>query len=62
MAHLIVLLDFVLHGFDGDFLQRAGREMVLEQRFHVGKRDVGVSKRGHLRNDLRYGAFELAYV
>ena len=62
MAHLIVLLDFVLHGFDGDFLQRAGREMVLEQRFHVGKRDVGVSERGHLRNDLRYGAFELAYV
>ena len=62
MAYLIVLLDFVLHGFDGDFLQRAGREMVLEQRFHVGKRDVGVSERGHLRNDLRYGAFELAYV
>ena len=62
MAHLIVLLDFVLHGFDSDFLQRAGREMVLEQRFHVGKRDVGVSERGHLRNDLRYGAFELAYV
>ena len=24
MAYLIVLLDFVLHGFDGDFLQRAG--------------------------------------
>ena len=24
MAHLVVLLDFVLHGFDGDFLQRAG--------------------------------------
>ena len=62
MAYLVVLLDFVLHGFDGDLLQRTGREVVLEQRFHVGKRDVGVSERGHLRNDLRYGAFELTHV